>query len=150
MYEDEQQDWDVWLDFAGYAYNSGQHTTVKLSPNELMMGRRLRTPNELLRATNVTEAGEMSSYHQRLLEAMKSSHEIAEKAKTWEQARQANYYNCKTKKKRTLKAGDRVWMYRPPRGPNASKLVHQWVGPMRVIEPAGYDNFLVEQEDTES
>ncbi|GMF56253.1 unnamed protein product [Phytophthora fragariaefolia] len=73
MYEDELRDWDVWLDFDVYAYNSGQNTTVKLSPSELMMGRRLRTPNELLRATNVTEAGEMSSYHQRLLDAKKNS-----------------------------------------------------------------------------
>ncbi|KAE9166453.1 hypothetical protein PF004_g29154 [Phytophthora fragariae] len=37
MHEDAQRDWDVWVDFAVYAYNSGQHSTVKLSPNELMM-----------------------------------------------------------------------------------------------------------------
>ncbi|KAE8964810.1 hypothetical protein PF011_g28530 [Phytophthora fragariae] len=149
MYEDEQRDWDVWLDFAVYAYNSGQHTTVKLSPNELMMGRQLKSPNELLRETSVAEAGETTSYHRRLLQAMRSSHEIAERARAREQARQAKYYNRRTKQKRTLSPGDRVWMFRPPRGPTASKFVHQWVGPMRVIESAGYDNFLVEREDTD-
>eukprot|EP00644_Phytophthora_capsici_P016999 jgi/Phyca11/129340/e_gw1.83.32.1 len=41
MNTEEQHDWDVWVDFATYAYNSGQHSTVKLSPNELMMGRKL-------------------------------------------------------------------------------------------------------------
>ncbi|KAE8910369.1 hypothetical protein PF002_g27313 [Phytophthora fragariae] len=149
MYENEQRDWDVWLDFAVYAYNSGQHTTVKLSPNELMMGRQLKSPNDLLRETSVAEADEMTSYHRRLLQAMRSSHEIAERARAREQARQAKYYNRRTKQKRTLSPGDRVWMFRPPRGPTASKFVHQWVGPMRVIEPAGYDNFLVEREDTD-
>ncbi|KAE9036535.1 hypothetical protein PR002_g7031 [Phytophthora rubi] len=148
MYEDEQRDWDVWINFAVYAYNSEQHTTVKLSPNELMMGRQLKSPNELLRETSVAEAGEMTSYHRRLLEAMRSSHEIAERARVREQARQDKYYDRKTKKKRTLVPGDRVWMFRPPRGPAASKFVHQWIGPMQVIEPAGYDNFLVEREDT--
>lgn len=41
-------------------------------------------------------------------------------------------------------------MYRPPRGPKASKFVHQWLRPMRVVEPAGYDNYLVEREDDAS
>ncbi|KAG6586700.1 Enzymatic Polyprotein [Phytophthora cinnamomi] len=50
MNEDAQRDWDVWVHFAVYAYNSGQHSTVRLSPNELMMGRRLRSPNELMRS----------------------------------------------------------------------------------------------------
>ncbi|KAE8952704.1 hypothetical protein PR001_g33177, partial [Phytophthora rubi] len=40
MNDDRQHDWDTWVDFAVYAYNSAQHSTVKLSPNELMMGRR--------------------------------------------------------------------------------------------------------------
>ncbi|POM58811.1 hypothetical protein PHPALM_36496 [Phytophthora palmivora] len=142
MNEDEQRVWDVWLDFAIYAYNLGQHTTVGLSPNELVMGRRLRSPNKLLRATIVTAAGEMSIYHRRLLEA----HEIAERARVREQEYQVKYYNRKTKQKRTLKPGDRVWMYKSPRGSKASNLVHQWIDPVRGVEPAGYTarvSFLV-------
>ncbi|KAE9033723.1 hypothetical protein PR002_g8518 [Phytophthora rubi] len=113
------------------------------------MGRQLKSPNELLRETSVAESGEMTSYHRRLLQAMRSSHEIAERARARDQARQAKYYNLRTKQKRTLAPGDRVWMFRSPRGPTAYNLVHQRVGPMRVIEPAGYDNFLVEREDTD-
>eukprot|EP00644_Phytophthora_capsici_P008852 jgi/Phyca11/102255/e_gw1.6.105.1 len=55
MQEESQRDWHRWVDFAVYAYNSGQHSTVKLSPNELMMDRRLRSPNDLLRKLDVTE-----------------------------------------------------------------------------------------------
>ncbi|OWZ16706.1 LOW QUALITY PROTEIN: Retrovirus Polyprotein [Phytophthora megakarya] len=40
-----QNDWDAWVDFALYLYNSGRHTAVSISPNELMLGRKLRTPN---------------------------------------------------------------------------------------------------------
>ncbi|OWZ03642.1 Cyclic AMP-dependent protein kinase [Phytophthora megakarya] len=46
-----------------YSYDSGNHSTVALSPNELMMGRELRTSDELLRATHVTEAGDLTEYH---------------------------------------------------------------------------------------
>ncbi|KAG3072927.1 hypothetical protein PI125_g22375 [Phytophthora idaei] len=51
------------------------------------------------------------------------------------------------REKRAFKAGDRVWMHRPPRGPQATKFVHPWVGPMKIVEDAGYDNFLLQRED---
>ncbi|GMF23303.1 unnamed protein product [Phytophthora fragariaefolia] len=149
MQQEAQDDWSTWVDFAVYAYNSGRHSTVNLSPNELMMGRRLRAPNELLRTMNVREAGELTTYHRRLLTAMKASHEVAEQARRREQQRQARYYNRKVRRKREFKVGDRVWMFRPPRGPKASKFVHNWIGPLRVVEPAGYDNQLLEREDVE-
>ncbi|KAE9016787.1 hypothetical protein PR002_g13573 [Phytophthora rubi] len=116
MSDERQRDWDVWVDFAIYAYNSGQHSTVLLSPNELMMGRRLRNPNDLLRSANVTEAGALTNYHRRLIAAMKSSSACAEAARRREQERQKRYYDRK------------------------------WLGPVRVLEPAGYDNYLVERE----
>lgn len=61
MQEEQQNDWELYVRFAVYAYNSARHTTVALSPNELMLGRKLRMPNELLRRTGVTEAGDYSS-----------------------------------------------------------------------------------------
>ncbi|KAG2768185.1 hypothetical protein PC129_g23922 [Phytophthora cactorum] len=34
MHQDEQHAWDVWVDFAVYAYISGQHSNDLFSPNE--------------------------------------------------------------------------------------------------------------------
>ncbi|GMF52344.1 unnamed protein product [Phytophthora fragariaefolia] len=117
MNDAKQHDWDVWVDFAVYAYNSAAHAIVKLSPNALMMGRRLRNPNELLRTMNVTEAGELNAYHRRLLKAMTNRHEWVELARAHEQVRQAKYYNRKAKRTpRTFSPDDRVWMFRPPGG----------------------------------
>ncbi|GMG16605.1 unnamed protein product [Phytophthora fragariaefolia] len=64
MHKDGPNDWNVWIDFAVCPYDSGKHSTVAISPNELMLGRRLRPPNELLRKTNAREAGELTIYHQ--------------------------------------------------------------------------------------
>eukprot|EP00644_Phytophthora_capsici_P010828 jgi/Phyca11/104618/e_gw1.9.585.1 len=150
MNKGDQRDWDRWVPFAVYAYNSGRHSTVALIPNELMMGRRLRSPNELLRVTSQRDAGELNEYHRRLLQTMKESHASAECAREREQARQASYYERKVRQKRAFKPGDHVWMFKPPRGPRASKFVHQWIGPLRVIEDAGYDNLLLEREDGEN
>ncbi|KAE9289870.1 hypothetical protein PR003_g25435 [Phytophthora rubi] len=55
LYVDEgQDDWDDVLPSALYAYNSSRHSTHGFQPNELMMGRKLRTPAELLRRSRVT------------------------------------------------------------------------------------------------
>eukprot|EP00644_Phytophthora_capsici_P015145 jgi/Phyca11/40959/gw1.75.65.1 len=147
MPEGSQKDWNLWVRFATYAYNSARHSTVLLTPNELMMGRRLRAPNELLRRTEVTEAGELSTYHTRLLEALERSRKCAELAQTREQERQARYYNRNPRARWEFHSGDREWMYNPPRSPKAPKFVHQWMRPLRIVETAGYDNFLLERED---
>ncbi|ETO61625.1 hypothetical protein F444_20378, partial [Phytophthora nicotianae P1976] len=55
MADERQNDWCAWAQYAVFAHNSAQHSTVVLSPNVLMMGRRLRPPNELLRETELTE-----------------------------------------------------------------------------------------------
>ncbi|KAE8965458.1 hypothetical protein PR001_g28726, partial [Phytophthora rubi] len=147
MADEKQNDWGDWVQCAVYAYNSARHSTVALTPNELMMGRRLRLPNELLRRTAVTEAGDLLPYHRRQMSALDRSQQCAERARVEEQARQARYYNRRAKQTRSFEAGDRVWVYNPPRGPKATKFVHMWMGPLRVIEPAGYENYVLRRED---
>jgi hypothetical protein len=93
MAEERQHDWELWVKFAVYAYNSARHSTVLLSPNELMMGRKLKAPGELLRRMAVTEAGDLRNYHENLLKAMERSRACAEWAREREQQRQAKYYN---------------------------------------------------------
>lgn len=37
-----------------------------------------------------------------------------------------------------------------PKGPKASKFVHSWIGPLKIVELADYDNYLIEREDEEN
>jgi hypothetical protein len=93
MAEEGQHDWELWVKFTVYAYNSARHSTVLLTLNELMMGRKLRAPGELLKQMAVTEAGDLKTYHDNLLKTMTLSRECAERARVREQTRQAKYYN---------------------------------------------------------
>ncbi|KAE9050603.1 hypothetical protein PR001_g2224 [Phytophthora rubi] len=147
MTEERQDDWNLYVKFAVYAYNSAKHSTVALSPNELMMGRKLRHPIELLRRTEVRETGDLQNYHEQLLVAMERSHECAELARQREQDRQARYYNRKVRQRREFRPGDLVWVHNPPRGQTVTKFVHQWMGPLCVVEPAGYENHVRERMD---
>ncbi|GMF60857.1 unnamed protein product [Phytophthora fragariaefolia] len=147
MQDERQADWNSWVKFAVYSYNSALHSTVALSQNELMMGRRLWSPNELLRRTEVAEAGELPVYHAQLLQALEKSHACAKRARRREKERQARYYNRKTRNRREFHSGDLVWMYNPPRGKQETKFVHQWMGPLRILESAGYDNYVLKREE---
>ncbi|GMF49538.1 unnamed protein product [Phytophthora fragariaefolia] len=41
---------------------------------------------------------------------------------------------------------DLVWVLKPPRGRGITNLVHQWVGPAKITQNAGYDNWEVIRE----
>ncbi|OWY91425.1 hypothetical protein PHMEG_00040002 [Phytophthora megakarya] len=48
----ERNDWGLWVDFA--------------TPNERMMGRRMRQPSAWLRILSVKEVGELTTCHKKL------------------------------------------------------------------------------------
>ncbi|KAE9281163.1 hypothetical protein PR003_g27755, partial [Phytophthora rubi] len=79
LYVDEgQDDWDDFLPSALYAYNSSRHSTHGFQPNELMMGRKLRTPAELLRRSRVTHPhSTLQEYHEVLLQDLSKARELA-------------------------------------------------------------------------
>jgi hypothetical protein len=140
---EEQRDWDNWLPCALYTYNGARHTTTGYSSNELLMGRRLREPNELLRASGVTQIGTWASYHQQLVKHMVRVNEIAQQAAARHQDRRAKFYNHRVRSNAKFEAGDLVWVLRPPRGKGVAKPAHQWLGPARVLGDAGFDNLKI-------
>lgn len=146
LYVDEQQDdWDDFLPCALYAYNSSPHATHGYQPNELMFGRKLRSPAELLRRSRLVHPGQsLESYHEMLLGDLKTAQQLAAVALQKEQARQAMYYNRRNAKKHApFRTNQLVWVYRPARGKNITKFAHRWRGPGQVVTAAGYDNYLV-------
>ncbi|KAE9281963.1 hypothetical protein PF008_g27757 [Phytophthora fragariae] len=146
LYVDENQDdWDDFLPCALYAHNSSKHATHGYQPNELMIGRKLRTPAELLRRNRLAHPHRtLDAYHEVLLRDLETANELAALALQKEQARQAMYYNQRNVRSRSdYRAGQLEWMYRPARGPKITKFGHKWIGPGQVIEQAGYDNYRI-------
>ncbi|KAE9019074.1 hypothetical protein PR001_g13974 [Phytophthora rubi] len=130
MSEDAQDDWEEWVPFALYACNPVRHTTVGLSPNELMMGRRLRSPNELLRSTGVSEAGKVADYMAKLQRTLEDAGEVLIRR---------GRENRPDKPSTTIDAC----------ATGTTKFGHLWMGPMVVVEPAGYENFVIRRCDVD-
>ncbi|GMF50461.1 unnamed protein product [Phytophthora fragariaefolia] len=140
-----QDDWDDFLPCDLYAYNGSQHATHRFQPNERVMGRKLRTPAELLRRGNLKRPHRtLDEYHEVLMQDLRTARELAAIALQKEQARQAMYYNQRNVRQHAaFRPGQLVWIYRPARGPGITKFGHRWRGPAHVVEAAGYDNYLV-------
>ncbi|OWY99560.1 RNA-directed DNA polymerase [Phytophthora megakarya] len=143
-----QNDWDRWIQCAAYAYNGARHSGTGYSPNELMMGRRLRAPNELLRTSGVTQTGPFAEYHRELVDSMAKATRTAHAALAKDQLRREKYYNRRVRQTTEFAVGDQVWVLKPPRGRGITKLAHQWVGPAEVVQAAGFDNWEVTRTDT--
>ncbi|ETP51979.1 hypothetical protein F442_02952 [Phytophthora nicotianae P10297] len=112
------------------------------------MGRRLKAPNELLRASGVGQIGQWADYHRDLVKHMRVATETARRAAAQNQARREKYYNQRTRATTQFKVGDVVWILRPPKGRGVTKLAHRWVGPAKVVEDVGYDNWKLVRHDT--
>ena len=146
MYVHEsQRDWDEWLGMACYAYNASRHTTTGYTPFELMYGREAATPDALLRDDGQDSTASPAMHHRQLRARLKRLHALARLAIRRGQERQAAQYDKQRRARMQLRPGLLVWFFNPPRHPGVTKLRHAWRGPMRIVESAGYDNFLVEE-----
>ncbi|POM58646.1 Enzymatic Polyprotein [Phytophthora palmivora] len=131
---DGHNDWDDFLPAALYAYNSSRHTSHGFQPNELMMGRKLRFPGEVLLKNRLEYPhNDINDYHRVLINYLQQAQELAKEALEKEQARQAIYYNQrKVRQRAPFKTGQLVWVYRSAKGPGITKFRHRWRGPAQV------------------
>ncbi|GMF24508.1 unnamed protein product [Phytophthora fragariaefolia] len=146
-----QDDWDEFLPCALYAYNGSEHATHGHQPNELMLGRKLKTPAELLRRRRLRHPHQtLAEFYETLLQDLKAARDLAAVALQKEQARQAMYYNRRNVRQGTaFRIGQLVWIYRPARGPGITKFGHRWRGLGQIMEAAGYDNSLVKMLESD-
>ncbi|KAJ3666393.1 hypothetical protein Zmor_001836 [Zophobas morio] len=50
---DKQTDWDQWLNFAMFSYNTSVHTSTKYTPHELVFGNKPELPSSALKLPNL-------------------------------------------------------------------------------------------------
>ncbi|KAG6612286.1 RNA-dependent DNA polymerase [Phytophthora cinnamomi] len=74
---------------------------------------------------------------------------VARAALTKDQLRRERYYNRRVRRSTTFQDGDSVWVFKPPKGKDITKLAYQWVGPANIIRDAGFDNFVVLRDDND-
>ena len=140
--EEYHENWDEYLPYLAFCYNSGASETTKISPFKVIYGRDPRFPTELgLGTANYTGPGALTAD----IEAnFKIIHDIVLTNTGLVQHRMIIRAN-KTKPQKEYRVGDKVWLYTPLKTINekdkndetvcrAKKLKFPWQGPYEVIQ----------------
>ncbi|KAJ8020240.1 hypothetical protein HOLleu_39778 [Holothuria leucospilota] len=145
MCEEKPRDWDRYLKPLLFAYRETPNENTGFSPFELLFGRQVRGPMQLLKElwTGQCKETETKTTYQyvlelqnRLEETCKLAQENLKKAKQ----KQARYYNRKAKD-RTFKVGDEVLLLIPN---EENKLLMQWKGPFPIVEKLNSMNYKID------
>ena len=132
------RDWDKLIAPALFAYREAPQASTGFSPFELLYGRAVRGPIQILRELMTKEIQEpeiKTVYHyvldlrERLEETLKAATEELKKS----QDRYKKNFDRKTQT-RNLKVGDKALILLPT---NSNKLLMQWKGPYDILERIG-------------
>ncbi|OWZ16710.1 LOW QUALITY PROTEIN: hypothetical protein PHMEG_0009461 [Phytophthora megakarya] len=80
------------------------------------------------------------------MQMMELSHRCVEEAREREQQRQRRYYDRRYQGVSNRRASLDV---QTAKGCQGVRLVHSWIGPLRIKDEAGYENFLLKREDVD-
>ncbi len=135
------------LPYLVFAYRELPQASTGFSPFELLHGRALRGPLDVLRETWEADSRSTESVVSHVLalhDKLASMTELVQENLREAQRRQKRWYD-RTAREREFKQGDEVLVLFPMR---ASKLKARWQGPYRVVRRAGKVTYQVDMHDT--
>ena len=135
-----QRDWDQHLPYMMMAYRSAVHESLKCSPCEMMLGRNVELPIDILLgvppdAENDNPERPATAYAQELQERLKLVHDYARQNIKIASETQKKNYDHRCDGRPLFERGEAVWLHNPQRKKGVCpKLSCTWEGPYLVIE----------------
>jgi len=139
----EQTDWDEWISYAMFAYNTTPHTATGFTPFELIYGHRATLPTALTQPPKPTYT--YDDYAQELKEKLRATQQIAKEHLKIEKVKAKENYDKKTKGT-TFKVGEKVLLHdETVRRGRSKKLDSLWVGPYTITEKNSEVNYTIKK-----
>ena len=139
----EGRDWDRLLPYVLFAYWEVPQSTTGFSPFELLYGREVRGPLDVLKEEWEAEKRSDESVVSHILaicERMEEMTEIVSANLKEAQQRQKTWYD-QTARERELEPGEKVLVLLPT---SSNKLLAQWQGPHCVMRKVGKVNYEID------
>ena len=130
-----QKDWDLWLPYLTSAYRSAVHDSTGFTPNELMFGREVTLPTDLItpQPPGMSPTPQLSDYAHKLQTTLEKVHQCAREHLKISGDRQKKQYDKKAHT-HPYNKGDCVWLRDSTRKKGLSpKLQKRWIGPCLVV-----------------
>ena len=132
---EDQTDWDEWVPYAVYVYNSTVHSTTKFTPFELIYGFKSEVPSALKEAPTIQY--NYDDYVMELKGRLQSSHEIARQRLLSGKERSKEYYD-KGSEIPTIQVWQKELIFdKTVRRWRSKKISPQYIGPYDVLAVEG-------------
>ena len=139
----EGKDWEKLLPYLLFAYREVPQASTGFSPFELLYGRQVRGPLDILNESwqgAMTSEDSVISHILSIRGRIERMKELADINLLETQKQQKKWYD-KNSRKRVFFPGDRVLLLLPS---NCNKLLAKWQGPFKVLERVGDLDYLIE------
>ena len=138
---EDQTDWDEWLPYAMFTYNTTLHTSTSYTPFELVFGRQATLPTSLNQAPRLTYT--YDQYTEELRERLRSTNSIARETIGINKDKSNTQYDKKTAD-RSFKIGDQVLLHdETVRRGQSKKLTAAWIGPYTIQNTHDNNNYTI-------
>jgi len=129
---EDQSDWDKWVPYATFVFNTTPHTSTGFTPHELLFGRKPNIPGILQKETPEIQYS-YDNYVKELQARLQSGYEIARSNLQVKKEKSKEYYD-RTVNVPLFVIGDKVLLHdETVRRGRSSKLSKSWIGPYEII-----------------
>ncbi|KAL6419715.1 hypothetical protein ACFW04_013679 [Cataglyphis niger] len=136
-------DWDEWIPFAMFTYNTTPHAATGYTPFELIHGHQVELPTSLMKLPKPTY--NYGDYAQELKERLRATNQFAKEHIKEEKIKAKKQYDKNTKEVK-FKVGDKVLMYdKTLRRGRFKKLESLWTGPYTIIQKNSDVNYTIKK-----
>lgn len=138
---ENQTDWDNWLEFSMFSYNTSVHTSTKFSPYELLFGHQATLPSSLTKPTEFKYT--YDDYLSEITLKMQKSQELARENLIKSKEVNKRSYDKKINSQ-DFKVGDAVYLINEQTKLHRSKkLTSNYKGPYKIIEKNSPVNYTI-------
>ena len=126
------QEWDVYLPYITFVYNTTVHRTIGATPYSMIFGREAQYPLDLFVPKPLGDPRlKLGEHAEELNERLYEIHREAQMIMGTEQRRQRECFNRKVHGE-PFKEGDLVWLFEPHKA-KSRKFYLPWHGPFEVL-----------------
>jgi len=134
-----QSNWDTYIPYAMFVFNSSEHRSTGKQPYQLMYGRTLKIPSAC--ANPEEPQYNYEDYHYELKQRLQVAHEVARDRRIQQKQKTKELYDRSTNVK-TFHVGDKVLIQDKAR---KGKLSEKWLGPYMILELNENENVTIEK-----
>ena len=129
---EDQTNWDEWVPYATYVYNTTEHVATNYTPFEILFGHPSNLPSAL--KNNPSPQYNYDDYVSELKSRLQSARRVARDNLIASKGRSKDYFDKKMELMK-LSVGDKVLLFdETVRRGRSRKLSSQWIGPYEVVE----------------